>query len=122
VVVIVFGALRMKLSYARVFVSVRKVRLNLCFGTILPTIRRGLIITGTLKLLYRNVKQSKSLKLLIKSLNLFYASSRSLRLAYDGLIFVGSLLVERLRGNLKSKMASFHEDLKAGLTGIAIKR
>jgi hypothetical protein len=77
VVVIVFSALRIKLFYARIFVSVRKVLLNLYFGAILPTIKKALITVSALKLLYKNVKQSKRLKLLIKRLNLFYASSRS---------------------------------------------
>jgi hypothetical protein len=44
-----------------------------------------------------------------------------LRLAYEGLIFVDSLLVECLRRDLISKIASFHEDLRAESISIAIK-
>jgi hypothetical protein len=103
-------------------VNVRKARLNLCFGAAFRTIRRVLATVGALKPLLRSFKQSKRLKLLIERLNLSYRSSRSLRLAYDVSIFVDSPLVESLHRNSISKMASFHEDLRAESTGIAIKR
>jgi hypothetical protein len=58
-------------------VSVGKVLLNLCFGAVLPTIKKALATVGARRLLNKNVKLSKRLKLLIKRLNLFYVSSGS---------------------------------------------
>lgn len=122
VVVIVSSVLRIKLFYALISANVGKARLNLCFGAAFRTIRRVLTTIGVLKLLPRSARQSRRLKLLIERLNLSYTSSGSLRLAYDVSIFVDSLLVESLYGNSISRMVSFHEDLRAESTGIAIKR
>jgi hypothetical protein len=89
-VVIVCGVLRIKLFYALVSVNDRRVRLNLCFRAAFLIIRRVLLTVSALKLRLKKAKQRKRLKLLTKRLNLSFASSRSLRLVYDVLIFVGS--------------------------------